>query len=93
VDKPTWSSVFKDPAMIVTLIVTWQFFSLIIWFSLRPNTMSTDAKGIILQTYVVAFTACWSYFLRGAVDKVLAERAAKITDAPLEPTAHVIQQP
>jgi hypothetical protein len=70
--KPTWGDVFKDKALIVTLIVTFQFFFLIILFSQRPSQMAIEAKGIILQTYVVAFTACWSFFLRGVVDAKLA---------------------
>lgn len=74
-EKETWADVFKDKAMIVTLIVTFQFFFLIILFSVKPNQMAMEAKGIILQTYVVAFTACWSYFLRGVVDKALVDRA------------------
>jgi hypothetical protein len=90
--KPTWGDVFKDKALIVTLIVTFQFFFLVILFSQRPSQMAVEAKGIILQTYVVAFTACWSFFLRGVVDAKLA--ALPVPPAlHTEPAGHVIQQP
>ena len=73
-ETPSWGDVFKDKALIITLIVTFQFFFLVIMFSVRPSQMAMEAKGIILQTYVVAFTACWSYFLRGVVDKALLDK-------------------
>jgi hypothetical protein len=81
--EPSWSSVFKDKALIVTLVVTTQFFVLIVLFSQRPSQMAMEAKGIILQTYVVAFTACWSYFLRGVVEDRV--RALLTPPVPVEP--------
>jgi hypothetical protein len=59
----TWGEVFKDPAMLITVLVTTQFFILILVFNFYPSPMAMEAKQVILQTYVVAFTACWGFWL------------------------------
>jgi len=62
-DNKTWGQVLKDPALIISLWVSTQFFVLIIFFSLWANQMANEAKQVILQAYVVAFTAVWGYWL------------------------------
>lgn len=61
--EPTWGSVFKDKAMIISLVIMFQFFALIIIFSQFKSQMQTEAKGIILQTYVIAFSLAYGYFI------------------------------
>jgi hypothetical protein len=61
--EKTWGQVFKDPAVLITFWVTTQFFILILVFNFYPSPMAAEAKQVILQTYVVAFTACWGYWL------------------------------
>lgn len=75
----TWGSVFKDRAMLITLWITVQFFILILLFSIWPSRMDIEAKETVLQTYIVAFTAAWGYWLGSSVgskqkDKIIAEQ-------------------
>lgn len=66
---PPWRDVFKDKALIISLTVIWQFFALIVIFSQWPSkTMDPQAKMIILQTFVVAFSLAYGYWI-GASDK------------------------
>jgi hypothetical protein len=53
----------KDPAMFIALFVMFQFFVLIIIFGAGWIRMGDEAKETILQTYVVAFTAAWGFWL------------------------------
>jgi len=52
-----------DPAMFIALFVMMQFFALIIMFGTGWLKGSDEAKETILQTYVVAFTAAWGFWL------------------------------
>lgn len=75
----TWGTVFKDRAMVITLLVTGQFFFLILLFSIWPSRMDIEAKETVLQTYIVAFTASWGFWLGSSVgskdkDKTIAEK-------------------
>jgi hypothetical protein len=102
---PPWRDVFKDPALIITLWVTGQFFALIIIFSQWPSQMAMEAKQVILQAYVVAFTAAWGYWLGSSSGSKLKDRTIAAQQTPpvtvvtppavvhTEPAAHVIQQP
>jgi hypothetical protein len=53
----------KDPAMLIALFVMTQFFVLILLFGVGWIKMGDEAKEVILQTYVVAFTASWGFWL------------------------------
>jgi hypothetical protein len=56
-------SFLKEPAMFVALVVIVQFFALIVLFGAGWIRMEETAKSTILQTYVVAFTASWGFWL------------------------------
>ena len=59
---------------------------LIVLFSFWPSQMATDAKTVILQSYVVAFTAVWGYFL-GSSSGSKAKDAVIAGTAKTPPTA------
>jgi hypothetical protein len=61
--EKTWGSILKDPAILITFWITGQFFVLILIFNWYPGQMGLEAKQIILQAYVVAFTASWGFWL------------------------------
>ena len=90
-EHKSWGDVLKDPALIIALWVTTQFFLLILTFSFWPSRMDTEAKSVILQTYVIGFTASWSFFLgssagskqKDAVLKGIVQEPAK--EPPKEP--------
>ena len=62
-DKKTWGDVLKDPVLLITFLITGQFFVLILVFNFYAGHMEREAKSIILQTYVVAFGASWGFWL------------------------------
>jgi len=53
----------KDPSMVIALFIMGQFFVLIVLFGAGWIKMGEEAKETILQTYVVAFTASWGFWL------------------------------
>jgi hypothetical protein len=53
----------RDPAMLITMFVMMQFFILIILFGAGWIHMEETAKQTLLQTYTVAFTASWGFWL------------------------------
>jgi hypothetical protein len=80
-DKPTWGDVFKDPALIISLVIMFQFFFLIIMYSQKPSQMAVEAKQVILQAYVSVFTGAVWYWLGSTngskmKDKLLAKEKA-----------------
>ena len=66
-----------DKPFLITLVVMFQFFFLIVYFSAEPSQMANEAKQIVLQAYVVAFSAGWGFWLGSShssqqKDKVIA---------------------
>jgi hypothetical protein len=77
-EPETFRNVFTDKAFLITLVIMFQFFFLIIYFSAEPSQMATDAKNIILQAYVVAFSAGWGFWIGSShssqqKDKIIAK--------------------
>ena len=65
----TWGELFRDPVLIVALVIMFQFFALILVFAIKPNNIMNDAaKATILQTYVIAFTAAWGYYIGASIN-------------------------
>ncbi len=76
-EPETFRNVITDKPFLVTLVVMFQFFFLIIYFSAEPSQMANEAKQIVLQAYVVAFSAGWGFWLGSShssqqKDKVIA---------------------
>jgi hypothetical protein len=67
VNNKTWGDIFKDRTLIVAFVIMFQFFALILIFAFYKTNMVDQAKNIILQTYVIAFTAAWGYFIGSSV--------------------------
>jgi hypothetical protein len=61
--EKTWSDVLKSQPMVVALVIMTQFFALIVIFAFWAVNMDSTAKSTILQTYVIAFTASWGFFI------------------------------
>jgi hypothetical protein len=76
----TWGDIFKDQTLIIAIIIMFQFFALILIFAFYKTGMNDQAKSIILQTYVIAFTAAWGYFIGSSV-------------APLPPSLQKKEEP
>ena len=78
--EKTWGQILKDPALLISFFISSQFFVLVLVFAYYPSNMDPEAKQVILQSYVVAFTAIWGYWLGSSVgskqkDQKLAEAA------------------
>lgn len=60
--KGLWETL-KEPQMIISLWITGQFFLLIVGFGCGVLKLANDTTSVVLQTYIVAFTAAWGYWL------------------------------
>lgn len=67
-EKPTWSEVFKDKSLIVSVLVMSMFFVLILVFSIKPSQLNEQDKMIILQTFAVVFSISVGFWLKTALD-------------------------
>ena len=63
----TWMDIFKDPVFIISQTVIWQFFFLVLLFSLRPSQMADQAKIIVLQTYVAIVVGVVGFWIGAKV--------------------------
>ena len=64
-----------NPVFIVSMVVLLQFFALVLVFSFWPSQMSVDAKTIVLQTYVVAFTSVLGFWIGSSIGSKNASAA------------------
>jgi hypothetical protein len=85
----TWGEVLRDKALIITIIVIFQFFALIVFFSMKPSQLAPETRGTILQTYAIVLAVWVGYWLR---DKLMSAEKPIEPATPTEPV-HVIQQP
>jgi hypothetical protein len=83
----TWGDIFKDRTMVIALVIMFQFFGLILIFAFYKTNMVDQAKNIILQTYVIAFTAAWGYFIGSSVAPPVEHKP------PTEPSGANIELP
>lgn len=70
----TWMEMVKEPAMFIALFIMVQFFALIVLFGTGWLKMNDEAKQVILQTYVVAFTAAWGFWLGSSSGSKMKDR-------------------
>lgn len=56
-------SFFWEPAFIISVLISFQFFALVVLFGVNWIKLDAQLESTVIQTYVVAFTASWSYWL------------------------------
>ncbi len=63
-DEPTTPrTILREPQFIFSLWITGQFFVLIVLFGMKWLVLEPQLESTVIQTYVVAFTASWGYWL------------------------------
>ena len=75
----TFREVFTDHTFLICLVIMFQFYTLILVFAFFKIEMDVTAKSTILQTFVIAYTAAWSFWIGSSVGSKMKD--LKGTDA------------